>query len=35
MHVSNRHLELASVIVGIAGANGLRSWAGSGDANVS
>jgi hypothetical protein len=26
MHVSNRHLELASVIVGIAGANGLKSW---------
>ncbi len=26
MHVSNRHLELASVIVGIAEANDLRSW---------
>jgi spermidine synthase len=26
MHVSNRHLELASVIVGIANANNLRSW---------
>jgi hypothetical protein len=26
MHVSNRHLELASVIVGIAGANDLNSW---------
>jgi hypothetical protein len=26
MHVSNRHLELASVVVGIAGANGLKSW---------
>jgi len=26
MHVSNRHLELASVIVGIAGANELNSW---------
>jgi len=26
MHVSNRHLELASVIVGIADANGLKSW---------
>jgi len=26
MHVSNRHLELASVVVGIAAANGLRSW---------
>ncbi|RTL51618.1 MAG: class I SAM-dependent methyltransferase [Bradyrhizobiaceae bacterium] len=26
VHVSNRHLELASVIVGIAEANGLKSW---------
>lgn len=26
VHVSNRHLELASVIVGIAKANGLRAW---------
>jgi hypothetical protein len=26
MHVSNRHLELASVVVGIAGANDLNSW---------
>jgi hypothetical protein len=26
MHVSNRHLELASVIVGIAEANDLKSW---------
>lgn len=26
MHVSNRHLELASVVVGIAGANDLQSW---------
>ncbi|CAM5340304.1 Spermidine synthase OS=Afipia felis OX=1035 GN=NCTC12722_01347 PE=4 SV=1 [Afipia felis] len=26
MHVSNRHLELASVVVGIAAANGLASW---------
>jgi hypothetical protein len=26
MHVSNRHLELASVIVGIADANELKSW---------
>ena len=26
MHVSNRHLELASVVVGIAAANGLKSW---------
>ncbi len=26
MHVSNRHLELASVVVGIADANGLKSW---------
>jgi hypothetical protein len=26
MHVSNRHLELSSVVVGIANANGLKSW---------
>jgi hypothetical protein len=26
MHVSNRHLELSSVVVGIAEANGLESW---------
>jgi hypothetical protein len=26
MHISNRHLELESVIVGIAHANDLRSW---------
>ncbi len=26
MHVSNRHLELASVVVGIADANGMKSW---------
>jgi hypothetical protein len=26
MHVSNRHLELSSVVVGIAEANGLQSW---------
>jgi hypothetical protein len=26
MHVSNRHLELASVVVGIADTNGLKSW---------
>jgi spermidine synthase/uncharacterized membrane protein len=26
VHVSNRHLELASVIVGIANANNLKSW---------
>ena len=26
MHVSNRHLELASVVAGIAAANGLISW---------
>jgi hypothetical protein len=33
MHVSNRHLELASVVVGIAGANGLKSWVYSEDSN--
>jgi hypothetical protein len=26
MHVSNRHLELESVVVGIADANDLKSW---------
>ena len=26
MHVSNRHLELASVVVGIADANAMKSW---------
>lgn len=26
MHISNRHLELASVVVGIADANNLKSW---------
>jgi hypothetical protein len=26
MHISNRHLELGSVVVGIAGANGLTTW---------
>jgi hypothetical protein len=26
MHVSNRHLELASVVAGIAAANGLKTW---------
>jgi hypothetical protein len=26
MHVSNRHLELASVAVGIAAANGFKTW---------
>ncbi|MCL2713486.1 MAG: fused MFS/spermidine synthase [Alphaproteobacteria bacterium] len=31
MHVSNRHLDLEPVVVGIAGANGLRSWAYKGD----
>jgi hypothetical protein len=33
MHVSNRHLELASVIVGIADANELTSWVYSEDSN--
>lgn len=32
MHVSNRHLELSSVVVGIAEANDLRSWVYSEDA---
>lgn len=31
MHVSNRHLELASVVVGIARANDLKSWVFTGD----
>ena len=26
MHISNRHLELASVVVGIADANDLKTW---------
>jgi hypothetical protein len=26
MHISNRHLELASVVAGIANANGLKTW---------
>lgn len=33
MHVSNRHLELASVIVGIAEANDLKSWVYNEDSN--
>jgi hypothetical protein len=33
MHVSNRHLELSSVVVGIAGANDLKSWVYSEDSN--
>ena len=33
MHVSNRHLELAGVVVGIANANGLTSWAFNEDSN--
>jgi spermidine synthase len=33
MHVSNRHLELASVVVGIADANDLKSWVFSEDSN--
>jgi len=33
MHVSNRHLELASVIVGIADANDLKSWVYDEDSN--
>jgi hypothetical protein len=33
MHVSNRHLELSSVIVGIAQANDLKSWVYSEDSN--
>jgi hypothetical protein len=33
MHVSNRHLELASVVVGIAEANDLKSWVFNEDSN--
>ena len=33
MHVSNRHLELSSVIVGIAHVNGMKSWVYSEDSN--
>jgi hypothetical protein len=33
MHVSNRHLELASVVVGIADANDLKSWVYDQDSN--
>jgi hypothetical protein len=33
MHVSNRHLELSSVVVGIADANDLKSWVYSEDSN--
>jgi len=33
MHVSNRHLELASVVVGIAEANDLKSWVYDEDSN--
>ncbi|WP_426436180.1 spermidine synthase [Bradyrhizobium genosp. P] len=33
MHVSNRHLELASVIIGIADANEMKSWVYSEDSN--
>ncbi|MFC0243853.1 fused MFS/spermidine synthase [Rhodopseudomonas telluris] len=33
MHVSNRHLELTSVVVGIAAANGLKSWSYSEDSD--
>jgi hypothetical protein len=33
MHVSNRHLELASVVVGIAAANDLTSWVYNEDSN--
>ena len=32
MHISNRHLELKSVVEGIAGANGLKTWIWSSDA---
>jgi hypothetical protein len=31
MHISNRHLELQSVVVGIAAANDLKAWVWSGD----
>jgi hypothetical protein len=33
MHVSNRHLELESVVVGIADANGMKSWVYDEDSN--
>jgi hypothetical protein len=33
MHVSNRHLELASVVVGIADANDMKSWVYNEDSN--
>ena len=33
MHISNRHLELASVVVGIAEANDLKSWVYDEDSN--
>jgi hypothetical protein len=33
MHVSNRHLELESVVVGIADANGMKSWVYNEDSN--
>jgi hypothetical protein len=33
MHVSNRHLELSSVVVGIADANDMKSWVYSEDSN--
>jgi hypothetical protein len=33
MHVSNRHLELESVVVGIADVNGLKSWVYDEDSN--
>ena len=33
MHVSNRHLELESVVVGIADANDLKSWVYDEDSN--
>jgi hypothetical protein len=33
MHVSNRHLELSSVVVGIADANDMKSWVYSEDTN--
>ena len=31
MHISNRHLELRSVVEGIAAANGLKTWIWSND----
>ena len=33
MHVSNRHMELASVVAGIADANGLVTWVNDGSAD--